>query len=165
MTDEQLHARGLSDEVIEVLRSELGRKWVRTESIDPADRSKRVVFVIYPKPNDPSKIQIDEVPDSPTLAIHCGKYLEVMLLHIGPLQPSSLKVSFDDGPVHSEKWNPAREALLSPAPTALARKLLAAKTFRVEYTLKGKPATSLLYNMADLPEIFPREPVCTSKLK
>jgi len=164
MTREQQLARGLDSEVIAILKSELGRNWHRTDSTDRTNGSPIVLFDIDPKPDDPSKIQLDEVLDVPTLFVHCGTDLQVMV-KAGPVESPNLHVRFDDGPMLSERWNPSGTHLLSATPKPFVRKMLYAKILQLEYQPKAKPRATLTYNMADLSQVFTSAAVCTSKMK
>lgn len=164
MTKQQQLARGLDSEVIAMLKAELARNWHVNESTDRTDGSRVVAFDIDPRPDNPSKIMIDEVQNAPTMFVHCGKNLQV-LVKTGALDNPKVRIGFDDGPLMSERWNPGGEMVLSDTSKALVGKMLGAKTVRFEYKPKGKPVTSVTYNMADLSDVFKSEPVCSSKLK
>jgi hypothetical protein len=156
-TDEQLRAAGLSAEEIELGNAALGKNWYRNESTDTMDGHKIVRFEISPKTDH-------IIPGAPELKISCGKFLLVSVL-AGPVQDLNVRTSIDNGPVLAERWSWLKDDLISRTSEALTKKLLKAKTFRFEFTPRGQNPTVAIYDMADLNEVFHKEPLCTNKIK
>jgi len=160
LTDEQLRAAGTSDDEIAMLRSVEGEKWYRSEIKDPMDDHKVVQFEISSK--TPSRTHKDA--SAASLQVSCGKYLIVDAL-TGPVQTLDVRTRLDDGPVVSERWSSLKDQLISREPKVLIKKLLKAKSFRLEFTPSDGIAQVAVFNLADLNEVFMKEPLCKSKFQ
>jgi hypothetical protein len=156
-TDEQLRAGGISAEEIGLMKAAMGRNWHRSEVVDRMDDHKTVRFGISPKTDH-------IIPGAPELKVSCGKYLLVTVL-AGPVANLDVRTKIDDGPVLAERWSWLKDDLISRTPETLARKLLKAKTFKFEFTPKGENPTVATFDMADLNEVFQKEPLCANKIK
>lgn len=94
--------------------------------------------------------------------IDCDPKLNIFIV-TGNVESGDVRIKFDDDPPLKQKWGGASVGDLYPpnhSDAAILKKLLAAQTFKIEYTPLGEAPVIRTYKSSNLKELITAEKTC-----
>jgi hypothetical protein len=147
----------LTPETKAIMAETSGDKWSRDKFISKLDGHERVIFGMYAK-NPPSS-------SGTSLDIQCGMGAPSVWVIVAAPQNGNVRIAVDDAALMPQKWDEAHDhQFLSPLSTkatkTLVDQLVHAKTFRFEFTPKGKSPELFTFNLLDIKKLLTQEKIC-----
>jgi hypothetical protein len=155
-TGGQTRPAGLSDEDLDNIAVVNGKKWKRIDRVDQMDGTKKEVDFAY----FGQAVDKTQKKDAPKWIVSCGSRLVIYAM-TGPIENSNVRLKFDDGPVQNQTWlNGHTELYAGKAARPLLKQVLAAQSFKFEFTPADSGPQAYEIRTLNLKELMDSEPLC-----